>query len=285
VPAELLPPILPCCGVLGEIRAGGRMVPLVASIVDQQAALYGHGCRDAGDAKITFGTGTFALAVTGAEPVVDKAGLVPTLAWWLSPETLPVYALDAGDYTAAAALDWAIGIGLAERAEDFLLDADHCALLEGLVFVPALAGLAAPYWDRTAVGLFAGLRQGTSRAEMRQAVIEGIALRAAEIIEELCGNDTHPISADGGMTRNPGFVAFLADLTQRPVRLRQSPDLTAVGAAQLGFLGSGRPAPLPSAEEDRTIQPSSRSRGLAGARARFAEVVAASRSLGALFSS
>ena len=280
VPAELLPPIRPCCGQFGEVRAGGRTVPVVASVVDQQAALFGHGCREPGEAKITFGTGTFALAVTGERPVVDKDGLVPTLAWWLDPQSPPVYALDGGDYTASSALDWAIGIGLAQRAEEFLVMPGPSMLENGLIFVPALAGLAAPHWDRQAAGLFAGLRQSTTKAELRQAVLEGVALRAAEIVELLCGPDPRPISVDGGMTRNEGFLGFLADALGRPVVLRDSPDLTALGVAEIGFLALGRPVP-PRSAAARTITPSPRSALVLAARSRFAEAVAASRSLAA----
>lgn len=106
--------------------------------------------------------------------------MVPTVAWEHSGEEA-LYALDAGDYTAAAAVDWAIRLGLARNLADFDLPQQSSALEHGLVFVPALAGLAAPHWDRAAAGMWIGLRQDTTAADMRRAVLEGIALRSVEL--------------------------------------------------------------------------------------------------------
>jgi glycerol kinase len=278
VPMGLLPSIRPTVSGFGSVRRGGRDLPVVASVVDQQAALYGHGCRHDGDLKITFGTGTFALAITGAAARRDAPGLVPTIAWQIG-DAAPVHALDGGDYTAAAAVDWAIGVGLAADLSDFDLPDGSSALERGLVFVPALAGLAAPHWDRAAGGAFLGLRQATTAADLRRAVLEGIALRAVELVEVLAGHGTGAISIDGGLTRNDAFVRFLADALGRTVILRDHADLTALGAAELGYAGLGRPAPPRAAGLDRAVSPSPASGAIRAARTRFAAAIAAVRSL------
>ena len=152
VPIECLPEIRPTTGDFGAIDG----IPITASMVDQQAALFGHGCRKPGDAKITFGTGAFALAIAGPRPLKDaKSGLLPTVAWKLgnAPAT---FAIDGGVYNAASALNWARELGLfADFAEIDSFDATP-AIARGLAFVPALSGLGCPYWDRSATGLWLG---------------------------------------------------------------------------------------------------------------------------------
>lgn len=140
VPLEFLPSIRPSTGHFGLAERKKKQMPIIASIVDQQAALYGHGCREAGDAKITFGTGTFVLSVTGSSPVLSQEGMIPTVAWMHSMQP-PVYALDAGDYTASAAVEWVIRLGLAKSLADFEFAEGTSALERGLVFVPALGGV------------------------------------------------------------------------------------------------------------------------------------------------
>ncbi len=114
VPIQALPEIVSTTGDFGRIMSKGRLIPVTASVVDQQAALYGHGCRKTGDAKITFGTGAFALVVTGDTPHQSgKRGLLSTVAWQFEGEK-PVYALDGGVYSAGSAINWARSLGLFE---------------------------------------------------------------------------------------------------------------------------------------------------------------------------
>lgn len=233
VPINALPAIRPTTGDLGRI--GTR--PLTASITDQQAALYGHGCRRPGDAKITFGTGAFALTLTGG--LRDSATLLPTIAW-AEDRAEPVHALDGGVATASSAVNWARGLGLFTDWAEIGAFADP-AIARGLAFVPALAGLAAPHWDRKAQGAWLGLTLDTSRAEMAQAVLEGVAFRMAEVMEAMAAaiplND--PVGIDGGMSRNAYFCRFLADALGRAIRVSDEPELTALGCAQLAARGAG----------------------------------------------
>ena len=179
VPIEALPEIVPERRRFRHADRRRKPVPFTASLVDQQAALYGHGCRAPGDAKITFGTGAFALAVTG-DGARRGGGLLPTVAWQRAAEA-PVYALDGGVYSAAAAVNWARGLGLFEDfAEIDAFDAPP-AIDRGLAFVPALcrARLPAlgPRGARRLARPVARHRQG----DMMQAVLEGVALRMAEV--------------------------------------------------------------------------------------------------------
>ena len=281
VPSDLLPSIRPSTGQLGTVSRRGKSIPLLATVVDQQASLFGHGCRLPGDAKVTFGTGAFALAITGDAPVLDQKGMIPTVAWEHCGES-PVYALDAGDYTAAAAVEWASGLGLARSLADFDLPEGPSALERGLVFVPALAGLAAPHWDRAAAGLWIGLRQSTTAADMRRAVVEGVALRSVELIESFTCLSDKALSADGGLTSNMSFVRFFADALGRPVQLKLTPELTSLGAAELGFVGLGRKPPERDRIGDQLICPSPASAKIKSLRSIFSKAVQVSREFGQL---
>ena len=212
VPVGYLPEIMPTVGEFGAVA--GR--PLTAAMVDQQAALYGHGCRAMGDAKVTFGTGAFALALTGAEIVrAPERGLLPTVAWRIGAET--VRAVDGGVYDAGSAVEWAGRLGLfADLAElDSFTEAP--AIERGLVFVPALSGLACPHWDRSAGALWLGMTAGTTSRDLCQALLEGIALRTAEVVaamaEQVALADR--LSIDGGLARSAYFAQFLADAIGR----------------------------------------------------------------------
>jgi len=241
VPIEALPPIRPTLGFFGMVRLpGGGGMPLTASVVDQQAALFGHGCHRPGRAKITFGTGAFALAMIGSRLPAATGGLLPTVAWQEEGQP-PRYALDGGVYHAASAVNWARGLGLfADFAEIDDLPGPS-ALERGLVFVPALGGLGAPHWDRSAAGLWIGLGLETDRRDLVRAVLEGVALRAAEVIEAMAGvAPLDPIiSVDGGMSRNAGFRRFLADALGRTVVVPATAELTGLGVAQMALLGAG----------------------------------------------
>lgn len=232
VPMDALPQIKPTTGDLGELAGSG--LPLTASIVDQQAALYGHRCRHPGDTKITFGTGAFALSVTGPDLIRSAGGPLPTVAWQKAGEA-PTYALDGGVYAASSAINWARGLGLFNDFDDINRFPDGTAIDRGLAFVPALSGLACPHWDRQARGTWMGLALETTPSDMMQAVLEGVAFRMAEVMETL--DRLQPLSAtvsiDGGLSANPYFCQFLADVLNRDVVVSEEAELTAMGTAML----------------------------------------------------
>jgi glycerol kinase len=239
VPMECLPQIRPTAGDFGTL---GR-TRVTASLVDQQAALFGHGCERPGDAKITFGTGAFALAVAGASRLDGgTTGMLPTLAWRIGREP-PAFAIEGGVYNAASALNWAKGLGLFSDFSEVDRFTAPPAILRDLAFVPALSGLGCPHWDRSAAGLWIGLGLDTTRSDMMQSMLEGIALRAAEVIAAM--KHVVPlgtrISVDGGMARNPYFLSFLATALDKTVLVPSSVNLTALGTARMAMIGAGAP--------------------------------------------
>lgn len=246
VPRQCLPEIRTTTGPFGHI---GK-TPVTASIVDQQAALFGHGCFKPGDAKITFGTGAFVLAVSGPERPEKKAsGLLPTVAWQIAGHQA-LFALDGGVYNAGSAINWARTLGLFDDYAEIDTFEKPSAISRGLVFVPALSGLACPHWDRSAAGLWLGLGLETTKADMMQSVLEGIALRAAEVVRAMSRQSTRSdfISIDGGLAGNPYFGQFLANALNRMVVVAGSADLTGLGTARMAMAGAGADSlpPLPA---------------------------------------
>lgn len=236
VPIGTLPEIRDTVGQFGEIGA----TPVTASIVDQQASLYGHGCRKTGDAKITFGTGAFALTLTGDQIIREpEKGLLATIAWQMNGK--PVYAMDGGVYDASAAVEWAGRLGLfSDFSELAAFDAPP-AISRQLAFVPALSGLACPHWDRSAAALWVGMNGGTTRHDMCQALLEGVALRSVEVISAMDSflSVTDRLSIDGGLARSQYFAQFLADSLQRCIVTQRFDELTAFGCAALAAKGLG----------------------------------------------
>ena len=249
VPIELLPAIVPTTGAFGEIAGGGA---ISASAVDQQAALFGHDCRRPGEVKITFGTGAFALGLTGEAPVLGaRSGLLPTCAWRLG-QAAPVYALDGGILTAGAAVEWLRSVGLLDTFEELDAFEGPCAASRGVMFVPALSGLGCPHWDRSARGMWIGMNLATSRADLCHAVVEGIAFRTAELIDAF--NSVTPctrIAVDGGLARSRYFCGFLAGAVGGEVLVANKTDVTAVGLLQLASLGASVAAPATEIEYRR----------------------------------
>lgn len=245
VPIELLPEIVPTTGDFGALKTANQLIPVTASVVDQQAALYGFGCRRQGDTKFTFGTGAFALMVTGDTiHQAPEQGLLPTIAWQLAGEP-PVYALDGGIYTASAALNWARSLGLFDEFANINAFAAPAAIDRGLAFVPALSGLGCPHWEPSARGMWLGLSLDTAPGNMVQAILEGVAFRAAQVIDAMsnCAPLPGPLPVDGGMSRNPYFTQFLADVLERDIRPAEFPELTGFGTAQLAAKSLGHEMP------------------------------------------
>lgn len=271
VPVECLPEIRPSAGDFGAV--GG--VPVTASLVDQQAALFGHGCARPGDAKITFGTGAFALAVAGNQRLDgSRFGMLPTLAW-KAGSAPPAFAIEGGVYNAASAVNWARQIGLFADFAEIGAFAAPPAILRDLAFVPALSGLGCPHWDRSAAGLWIGLGLDTTRQDMMQSMLEGIALRAAEVIAAMAElvplGET--ISVDGGMSRNAYFLAFLANVLERRITVPSAAELTGLGAARMAMLGlTGDAGTLPPLPAPASVIAPTADFGKS-ARARFAEAL------------
>src|SRR5690606_18800461 len=188
--------------------------------------------------KITFGTGAFALTLTGA--LTRGNGPLPTIAW-SDQAGENVHALDGGVYAASSAVNWARGLGLFSDFAEIDDFTGPPAISRGIAFVPALAGLACPHWDRTARGAWMGLSLDSMPIDLAQAVLEGVAFRTAEVMSSIAATTavSDPVSIDGGMSRNPWFCQFLSDVLGRPLYISDEPELTALGCAQLAAVGAG----------------------------------------------
>jgi glycerol kinase len=280
IPIGILPEIRPTTAHFGFVKSNGKDVPISASVVDQQAALMGHACYAAGQTKATFGTGVFALANVGTTIQSDhESGILSTIAWQFSDEK-PVYAVDAGVYNAGSALNWLRSIGLFNHFHEIDHFENPPAASRGLVFVPALSGLACPFWDRTAAGLWLGISLETTKEDLCQAVLEGIALRTAQLLAAIdrLTNSRRRLSVDGGLTHNSYFCQFLANVTQNEIVIPASPDITTYGTGCFALIGSGlvkRLSDLPPAEKPKAIL--SPRQDMSHLKQRFGEAVMRSR--------
>jgi glycerol kinase len=243
IPRAILPTIQPSCSLFGTIRADliGQAMPVTASLVDQQAALFGQACYAPNDVKVTYGTGAFILLNTGNEIPTSRYGLVPTVAWSFGDNI--TYALDGGIYVAGAAVQWLRdGLGIIQSAEETTDLAMSVPDSGGVFFVPALTGLAAPYWDSYARGTIVGLTRGTTRAHLVRATLEGIALNTRDVLSAMerdTGRPIRSIKVDGGASANSFLMQALADITGVEVHVAAVRETTAFGAALMAGLGVG----------------------------------------------
>jgi glycerol kinase len=241
VDAGTLPPIGPSAGDLGSLRVAGldEPLPLRALLVDQTAALAGHGAIAPGAAKATYGTGIFLLAHAGSEPP-HAAGLLPTVAWQVGGRA--DYALDGGVFSAGSALDWAVGLGLLDGPERSGELAASVPDSGGVWFLPALTGLAAPWWRPDARAAWAGMTAHTTPAHLVRALLESLCFRVRDIVEALAAAGTAParLRVDGGMTANPWLMQRQADVLGIPVQVAATAEATALGAAAVAGVGAGR---------------------------------------------
>jgi glycerol kinase len=228
--AEPLPEIVANDTVVGMTSTFGGSVPVTGLIVDQQAALLAERCLDAGTAKCTFGTGAFLLAQLGDRAVRSTAGLTTSVAWRLRDHTS--YCVDGQVYTAASAVRWATELGLVPSADQ--LDVVASSSSDGVLCVPALAGLAAPWWDAQATASFTGMTLSSGRGHLVRALLEGIAAQVAtlaSLVAEDLGRPLTRLRVDGGLTRSRALMQAQADLAQLPVEVYPSAHATPLGAA------------------------------------------------------
>ena len=243
VPLELLAPIRQTTGPFGD----RLRIPVRASVADQQAALFGHGCRNVGEAKITFGTGAFMLAVTGTTPpCVGSSALIATVAWQLPTETR--YALEGGVYDAGALIEWATRVGIVDDPRELNAFDEAAAIDRGLVIVPALSGLACPQWNRRVRGLWTGMSTATSRSDLQRSLLEGVAMQTQQVISAIDNVAAlgSRLSVDGGLSSSDYFLQFLADVTNKVVRRSENTELTSFGCALLAGLPAGSGSVTPA---------------------------------------
>ncbi|WP_434599379.1 FGGY family carbohydrate kinase [Streptomyces sp. A5-4] len=235
---ERLPRIVDAAGPVGSTDAFGPRLPLTGLLVDQQAALLAQGATEPGAAKCTYGTGAFLLAQTGTSPRRSTTGLVSCVAWRIAGRTN--YCLDGQVYTAASAVRWLTELGVIGGAED--LDPVGSAVPDsgGVTFVPALAGLAAPWWRSDLRGSVTGLGLDTTAGHLVRALCEGIAAQVVELADAVAADFGAPLTVlrvDGGLTRSALLMQTQADLLQLPVEVSALPDATALGVGAVARLG------------------------------------------------
>lgn len=234
---RLLPEIGPSTGELGTLCG----LPLRAMLVDQTAALAGHGCLEPGSIKATYGTGIFVLQHAGTEPPRNLQGVLPVVAWEHAGET--AYALDGGVFSAGTVIDWLGRDGLQlfdDPAETEAL-ARSVPDTAGVAFLPALAGLGAPWWRSDARGVFAGLTAGASRAHLVRAALDALCFRVRDVVDAMAATAGRPaaLRVDGGLTANGYLLQRQADVLGIPVVVARTPETTALGAAAMAGVGAG----------------------------------------------
>lgn len=252
-----LPEVVGNARPLGATNIFGGHVPVTGACVDQQAALFAEACHTAGEAKCTYGTGAFMLACTGTTPTRSANGLVGCPAWQLGDEL--TYCLDGQVYTVGAAVTWLMDMGVMHEPSD--LDRLGGAVTDagGVTFVPALAGLAAPYWKPQAKAAFTGLSLGTERGHLVRAAIDGIAAQVALLAHAAARDLGAPMArlrVDGGLTRSRTLLQVQADLLQCPVEVYPSPHATALGVAAFAAMGAGLPTTAHGWRPSAVVEPS-----------------------------
>jgi glycerol kinase len=238
VPRSVLPEIRDSSGLLGEAELDGARVPIAGIAGDQQAALFGQTCFNVGEAKATFGTGTFLLANAGEERPGYSPGVVETVAWRLA-DGAATYAVEGSVFVTGAALQWLRdALGLLEdaaRSEELARSVEDNG---GVYFVPALAGLGSPHWVPEARGLLTGISGGTRREHLVRAALEAAAFQTRDVVDAL-PFPLEKLRADGGGAANGFTMQLLADLSRLPVEVAEERETTALGAATLAGLATG----------------------------------------------
>lgn len=243
IPEQMLPKVQPSSCIYGETEPAllGGKIPVAGAAGDQQSALFGQCCFEAGDVKNTYGTGCFLLMHTGSEPVFSKNGLITTIA--ASGPGRIRYALEGSVFTAGAAVQWLRDeMGLISDAAASEAAARSVTDTGGVYVVPAFTGLGAPYWNQYARGTITGITRGFTRAQLIRATLESIAYQTCDIcraMESDAGVELTRLRVDGGASANDLLMQFQSDLLGAEVLRPACIETTALGAAYLAGLAVG----------------------------------------------
>ena len=243
IPEQMLPKVQPSSCIYGETEPAlfGGKIPVAGAAGDQQSALFGQCCFEAGDVKNTYGTGCFLLMHTGSEPVFSENGLITTIA--ASGPGKIRYALEGSVFTAGAAVQWLRDeLKLIPDAAASEAEARSVADTGGVYVVPAFTGLGAPYWNQYARGTITGITRGFTRAQLVRATLESIAYQTCDIcraMESDAGVELTRLRVDGGAAANDLLMQFQSDLLGAEVLRPACIETTALGAAYLAGLAVG----------------------------------------------
>ena len=243
IPEWTLPAIVPSVGELGVLRHArwAGELPLRAMVCDQQAALAGHACFTPGALKATYGTGVFVLANAGDRVPQMDGSILATVAWSL-PDGSVAYALDGGVFSAGTLVNWLRdGLGIVTSVEEMEVQARSVPDDGGVLTLPALAGLGAPWWRPDVRAVIAGLTPAVTSAHVARSALDGIAHRVCDVVEAMAEHlplAPQLLRVDGGLTRNGYLVQRQADLLGIPLAVAPVAETTAQGAAALAGLGA-----------------------------------------------
>ena len=243
IPKALLPEVVSCSEKVGvsDLSLFGHPIPIAGIAGDQQAALFGQMCTTAGDVKNTYGTGCFCIMNTGASPVKSKNKMLTTIGYQINGTVS--YALEGSVFIAGAVVQWLRDqLGIISDSSEIEALAQTVEDNGGVTFIPALAGLGAPYWDAQATGSILGITRGTKKGHIARAALEAIALRVMEIVTEM-QKDAHTqfesLKVDGGASTNNLLMQIQADVLKTEVIRPQTTETTALGAAFFAGLATG----------------------------------------------
>lgn len=240
IPASMLPEAKPSSCIYGETESTlfGGPIPIAGAAGDQQAALFGQTCFNAGEAKNTYGTGCFLLMNTGETPVYSKNGLVTTIAWGLDGKVN--YALEGSIFVAGAAIQWLRDqLKLVDSSPDSEYMATKVSDTNGAYVVPAFTGLGAPHWDQYARGAIVGLTRGVNKYHIIRATVESLAYQTYDVLKAMqqdSGITLNALKVDGGACANNFMMQFQSDIINAPVHRPVCVETTAMGAAYLAGL-------------------------------------------------
>ena len=243
IPASMLPEVKSCSEIFGYTKTTifAHKVPIAGVAGDQQAALFGQMCTEPGSIKNTYGTGCFVMLNTGDSPVISKNNLLTTVAWKIG-DTVN-YALEGSIYVGGSVVQWLRdGLGIIKSSAEVEELAASVPDSGGVYFVPALTGLAAPYWDQHARGTIVGITRGTTAAHIARAALDGIAFQTYDIAQAMANDLGKPLvelKVDGGASRNALLMQRQADLLGIKVIRPITTETTAEGVAFMAGLAVG----------------------------------------------
>jgi len=282
IPPSLLPKICSSSEVYGATKNVEGLpdgIPVCGIAGDQQSALFGQACFREGEAKCTYGTGSFLLMNTGQRIIRSCSGMLTTVAWKLGREVC--YALEGSAFVAGAAVQWVRdglkGIRASSEIEQLAASVPDAG---GVIFVPAFVGLGAPYWKPEARGLISGITRGTSAAHIARATLEGIAYLQYDILEAMqkdLGRRLKILKVDGGASQDNLLMQFQSDILAVELSRPRIVETTALGAAFLAGLGVGlwknKEEISAHWQEDRRFRPQMKKREIAERIAHWREAV------------
>ena len=243
IPLSMMPQVRSSSEVYGATKSTifAHKVPIAGIAGDQQAALFGQMCVEPGSVKNTYGTGCFLLMNSGEKPIDSKNNLLTTVAWKIGDKVN--YALEGSIFVGGSVVQWLRdGLGIIRSSSEIEALAASVADTAGVYFVPALTGLAAPYWDQYARGSISGISRGTTAAHIARAALEGIAYQTLDIVDAMqrdAGIDLKELKVDGGAARNNLLMQFQADVLATKVIRPKVTETTALGATYLAGLAVG----------------------------------------------